>query len=87
MVAQPLPSRSPDDEYYDELGERWPERPSRTRAAKRAYQRKQARQVTVRAERRDRTDVPKISKALRAAERDLAARQVENDARDQENQP
>lgn len=81
VVGIPLPPGSPDD--YDDLSERWPERPSRKRA-KRNYRRQSQRRIVVRAERLDLPDAGRMSKALLAAQRELAAAQAEKDARAQE---
>lgn len=82
MVAASYPN--PDDHdalaAYEELQERWPERASR----KRAYRRKDARRTVVRAERLDRPDTERMSKALLAAQRELARAQAERNARAQE---
>lgn len=74
-----------NSDYYDELAEHWPERPARKRA-KRAYQRKQERRVVVRGERLPEPDGSKVSRALLAAQRELAQAQAEKDARAQEDQ-
>lgn len=86
MVGGAVPSGSRDgrrDEYYDELAERWPERPSR-RQAKRTYRRKAERRVVVRSERLAEPDTPRMSRALLAAERELAKARAEQAARAQE---
>lgn len=86
MVALPLlPSSGGGSDDYDALTEQWPERPSRKRA-KRAYQRKQGRQIVVQAERLDEPNTARMSKALLAAQRELAEAQAEKEARDQEPQ-
>lgn len=82
MVTGPTSGMKPDDleEYYDELVERWPaQRPSRR--AKRASRRTADRQIVVRAERRDAPDGAHVSRALLAAQRELARLQAENEAR------
>ena len=74
----------PDDDGYDELQERWLEqRPSR-KAAKRAYRRKNARQIVVTAERLPQPNTTRMSSALLAAQRELAKAQAERDAEAQE---
>lgn len=94
-----LPPDSPDDEgrrqprgpsdgveYYEQLQERWPaDRPSRKRQrrTKRAYQRRQERRIHVRADRLDPPDTARLSRALLAAQRELAQAQAEADARSQ----
>lgn len=73
------------DDFYDELQEQWPaERPSRKRrrtTAKRAYHRKDGRHVVVRGERLDPPDTVRLSRALLAAQRELAQAQAEAEAR------
>lgn len=81
MVAKPHPNGSDD---YDELSERWPDRPSRKRA-KRTY-RRQLNRVKIRSERLDVPDASRISRALLQAQRDLKSAQEEKDARAQEDQ-
>lgn len=82
MVAGSVP---PDgrDEYYDELAELWPDRPSRS-GAKRAYRRKAERRVVVRSDRLAEPDTSRMSRALLAAERELAKARAEQAARAQE---
>lgn len=83
MVTGPASGVDPDDlaDYYDDLVERWPaERPSRRRA-KRASRRSPERQIVVRAERRDMPDTARVSRALLAAQRELARLHAENEAR------
>lgn len=88
MVAIPLPDGSHDlrddriDEYYDDLARHWPERPARKRA-RRAYQRKQERRIVLKAERVDPPDTARMSKALLAAQRELARAQAETQAESQ----
>jgi hypothetical protein len=80
VVAASYPN-SDDRDVYEELQERWPEeRPSRKRP-KRAYRRKEARRVVVQTERLDPPDTARMSKALLAAQRELARAQAERDAR------
>lgn len=68
-----------DDEYYEQLQESWPApRASRKR---RSYQRKRERRVEVRAERREQPSTARMSKALLAAQREIAKLQAEADAR------
>jgi len=78
-----LPERGDDDTreaYYEQLVESWPaERPSSRK--KRAYQRKRERRVEVRAERREQPSTARMSKALLAAQREVAKLQAEADAR------
>jgi hypothetical protein len=75
---------APDDDrsasYYEELQEQWPERASRRRT-KRAYRRKEQRRIVVRGERLDEPDTARMSRALLAAQRELARMQAERDAR------
>lgn len=82
MVATlPLPG---DGDPFEELQEQWPQqRPSR-RHPKRPYQRKNGRRVVVRSERLAEPDAARMSKALLAAQRELAQAQAERDAQAQE---
>lgn len=78
MVTQP------SDDFYDQVQETWPEeRPSRKRV-KRAYRRNANRRVVVRSERLPEPDAARMSKALLAAQRELAQAQAERDAHAQE---
>lgn len=73
--AVPEPRR--DTAYYEQLQEQWPaERPSRKRARG-----KRERRITVRAERLEQPDTARMSRALLAAERELAAAKAEAEAR------
>lgn len=87
MVAAPMPRRASDyDGEYDELQQRWPdERPSRKKRVKREYRRRDGREVVVRSERRDEPDTARMSRALLAAQRELAQIEAEQAARRQGN--
>lgn len=84
MVAPsyPQPDNHDTEAAYEELHEYWPERASR----KRAYRRKEHRRIVVKAERLDPTDASRVSKALLAAQRELARAaaeaRAEEDARE-----
>lgn len=83
MVAVPSPNPDAHDvdaAYYEQLQEHWPDRASR-RHPKRAYRRKESRRIVVTTERLDPTDAARMSKALLAAQRELARLQAERDAR------
>lgn len=73
-------------DFYEELQESWPERPSRSRQ-KRHYRRKQGRRVVVRTERLDPPETAHLSRALLAAQRELARAQAENEARAEQRDP
>lgn len=81
VAALPLPG---DDDSLAELQERWPDRRASKRAAKRAYQRENGRRIVVRSERLAEPDTARMSKALLAAQRELAQAAAERDARAQE---
>lgn len=85
MVAAPSSPLDGDEgreEYYDELQERWPEeRASRKRPKKRAYRRKEGRRVVVRGQRLNQPDTARMSRALLAAQRELAQAEAEKKAR------
>jgi hypothetical protein len=77
----------PDDNtaaaFYERMQETWPaERPSRKRG-KRTYRRQNERRVTVRADRLDQPDAAHLSRALLAAQRELARAEAEAAARRQ----
>lgn len=73
-----------NDNYYEQVQESWPdERPSRKRARRR-YRKTQRRRVVVKAERKQDIDAVRMSRALLAAQRELAQAQAEHDARRQE---
>lgn len=68
------------DSYYDQLQESWPEeRPSRRRQ-RRTHRRKEERQVVVEPKRLPRPSTAHISRALLAAQRELAQAQAEKEA-------
>lgn len=69
------------DDFYDELQKSWPrERPSRKRR-RREYRRKQDRRVVVSPKRLERPVTSRMSRALLAAQRELAQAQAEKEAR------
>lgn len=82
MVTAMYPAPG-DDSAYEAMQEHWQERPSRKQAP-RAYRRKEQRQVVVTAERLPRPDVERMSRALLAAQRQLAKAAAERDAQAQE---
>lgn len=69
-----------DGDRYGELQDSWPERPSRKRE-RRAYRRRQERHVVVEAKPREQTSTSRMSRALLAAQRELAQAQTEKEAR------
>jgi hypothetical protein len=74
-----LPSAD-DEAYYQRLEESWPaERASRKK--KRRYERKRDRRVEVYVDPHEEPSASRMSKALLAAQRELAQRQREADAR------
>lgn len=69
-----------DDNYYERMQESWPdERPSRKRA-KRRHRQTPGRRVVVKAERKPEVNASRMSRALLAAQRELAKAQAERDA-------